>query len=73
MWNGALGIVTEDAGACGLALYVWLGATIASFFQTCPRERTRMSEVCVCSALEVKDVGCVMRLELLDVRNAQKC
>lgn len=24
MWNGALGTVTEDAGACGLALYVWL-------------------------------------------------
>lgn len=73
MWNGVLGIVTEGAGACGLALYVWLGATIASSFQTCPRGRIRMSALYVCSPLEVQDMGCVMRLELLDVRNPEKC
>jgi len=59
MWNGTLGIVTEDAGACGLALYVWLRATIASSFQTCPRGRIRISVLFVCSALEVQDIGCV--------------
>lgn len=73
MWSGVLGIVTEDAGACGLALFVWLGAAIASSFPTCPRGRIRMSTLCVCSALEVQDMGCVMRLGLLNVKNPQKC
>lgn len=73
MWNRALGTVTEDAGACGLALGIWLGETIASSFQTCPRGRMRMSALYVCSALEVQDTGCAMWLELLDVRNPQKC
>lgn len=73
MWGGVLGIVTEDAGACGLVLFVWLGATIASSFPTCPRGRIRTSALCVCSALEVQDTGRVMRLKLLGVKNPQKC
>lgn len=50
MWIEALGIVTEDAGACGLALYVWLGVTITSSFQTCLRGRIRMTPPHVCCA-----------------------
>lgn len=52
-------------------LFGW-GQQLLPLSQHAQRE-IKMSTLCACSALEVQDMGCVMRLELLDVKNPQKC